>query len=285
MTQRIVIIENDRLAAEKLQECLVDYDCQVKTLDYAKNTRFRAGVFQPDLIVLSAELSGGLYGIVLCSHFKRDDLLANVPILLLSATLSEERLAQHKKLPTAADAYLSKPFTQAQLIETINELVPLDHAAGEDTLADLDETWREESEAERIVPAPDFSVRRTFSGARWEEEVGYCRGVRVGNMVAITGTAPVAADGSVFAPGDAYAQTKRCLEIIGSALHDLGSRMADVVRTRIYVTNIELWAEVGRAHREVFEHHPPATSMVQVVRLIDPQMLVEIEADAICNFA
>ncbi|MCA9522807.1 MAG: response regulator [Myxococcales bacterium] len=281
----MVIVENDRLAAEKLRDCLIGYECLVKTLDYGKNTRFRAGVFQPDVILLSAELSGGLFGLVLCSQFKRDDLLADVPIVLITATLNADRLTQHKKLPTAADAYLTKPFSQTQLIETIGALIPLTVGdIGEDTLADLDDTWREQSEEERIVPVPDFSVRRTFSGARWESTVGYCRGIRIGNVVAITGTAAIEADGSVTAPTDAYAQTKRCLAIISAALNELGSRMDDVIRTRIYVTDIELWEEVGRAHREVFEHHPPATTMVQVSRLIDPRMLVEIEADAVCNF-
>lgn len=126
-----------------------------------------------------------------------------------------------------------------------------------------------------------MSVRRAFSGAPWEAEVGYCRALRVGERVLVTGTAPVAEDGGVHAPGDAYAQTKRCLAIIEAALAELGATMADVVRTRLFVTDIERWAEIGRAHGEAFAAHPPATTMVEVRRLIDPAMLVEIEAEAV----
>ncbi|WP_413166979.1 RidA family protein [Capilliphycus salinus ALCB114379] len=124
-------------------------------------------------------------------------------------------------------------------------------------------------------------VRRTFSGAPWESQVGYCRGIRVGDQICITGTAPVAPDGSVFAPGDAYAQAKRCFEIIQQALKDLDADLSCVVRTRMYVTDIHRWAEFGQAHHEFFAEHPPATTMVEVQRLIDPAMLIEIEADAI----
>lgn len=122
--------------------------------------------------------------------------------------------------------------------------------------------------------------QRVFSGAPWESQVGYCRAVRAGPMIAVTGTAPVAEDGSCFAPGDAYRQTQRCFEIIDKALKDLGAGPADVLRTRIFVTDIKRWAEYGRAHKEYFEDHPPATTMVEVSSLIDPEMLIEIEVDA-----
>ena len=127
-----------------------------------------------------------------------------------------------------------------------------------------------------------MTVRRTFSGAPWEKQVGYCRALRAGDHIYVTGTAPVTEDGQVFAPGDGYAQAKRCLEIIGKALDELGAGMSDVARTRMFVTDISRWADFGRAHREFFADHPPATSMVEVRSLIDPAMLIEIEADAVC---
>lgn len=122
--------------------------------------------------------------------------------------------------------------------------------------------------------------RRTFSSAPWERQVGYCRAIRAGQHIHVTGTAPVADDGSVFAPGDAYAQTLRCFDIIARALADLGASVEHVVRTRLFVTDISRWQEYGRAHGEVFADHPPATTMVEVSALIDPAMLIEIEADA-----
>ena len=125
-----------------------------------------------------------------------------------------------------------------------------------------------------------MSVRRTYSGVEWEKEVGYCRALRTGDRVFVTGTTSVK-DGAVFAPGDPYAQTHRCLEIIAEALQALGSNLHDVMRTRIFVTDISQWKEVGRAHGEVFQEHPPTTTLVEVSALIDPAMLVEIEADAV----
>jgi isochorismate pyruvate lyase len=122
---------------------------------------------------------------------------------------------------------------------------------------------------------------RVFSGAQWEKTVGYCRAVRAGNHVFVSGSAPVAEGGGVHAPGDAYAQARRCLEIIDVALSKLGASLADVVRTRMFVTDISRWEEYGRAHGEIFGGNPPATSMVEVRRLIDPAMLIEIEADAV----
>ena len=128
-----------------------------------------------------------------------------------------------------------------------------------------------------------MNFKRTFSGAPWESRVGYCRAIRAGDHIYVTGTAPVDENGRTFAPGDAYAQTKRCLEIIQSALQDLDADLDCVVRTRMFVTDISRWEEYGRAHGEFFAGHPPATTMVEVRSLIDPEMLVEIEADAVCT--
>jgi len=125
-------------------------------------------------------------------------------------------------------------------------------------------------------------VRRNISsGAPWESIVGYCRAVRVGPHIAVTGTASVGENGAVFAVGDAYGQARRCIEIIEKALHEADSGLKDVVRTRIFVTDITQWEAVARAHAEAFGDIQPATTMVQVSALIDPDMLVEIEADAI----
>lgn len=128
-----------------------------------------------------------------------------------------------------------------------------------------------------------MAVKRVFSGAPWEKKVGYCRAIRVGNLIFVTGTAPIAEDGSVFGIGDGYAQTKRSLAIIEKALQELGARMSDIVRTRMFVTDISRWEEYGRAHGEIFAGHAPATTMVEVKGLIDPDMLIEIEADALCE--
>ncbi|HEV7669688.1 MAG TPA: RidA family protein [Thermoanaerobaculia bacterium] len=126
-----------------------------------------------------------------------------------------------------------------------------------------------------------MAIERVQSGAPWEPVVGYCRAIRSGHQIFVSGTAPVAEDGSTFAPGDAYAQAGKCLEIALSALARLGGNVSDVVRTRMFVTDISRWEEYGRAHGEVFRDHPPATSMVEVRALIDPGMLIEIELDAI----
>ena len=128
-----------------------------------------------------------------------------------------------------------------------------------------------------------MEFQRTFSGAPWESEVGYCRALKAGPHIYVTGTAPVDSEGAVVAPGDGYEQAKRCLEIIECALQSLGADRTRVVRTRMFVTDIARWAEFGRAHREFFGEHRPATAMVEVARLIDPAMLIEIEAEAVCR--
>jgi enamine deaminase RidA (YjgF/YER057c/UK114 family) len=119
------------------------------------------------------------------------------------------------------------------------------------------------------------------SGSKWEPLVGYSRAVRVGNQVSVSGTAPAGPDGAVVGAGNPYLQTQHCLKIILGALEQAGASAKDVVRTRIFTTDVSQGQEIGRAHAEVFADIRPATTMVQVSQLIDPLMLVEIEADAI----
>jgi len=122
--------------------------------------------------------------------------------------------------------------------------------------------------------------RNVGTGSPWEGVVGYSRAVRVGDTVHVAGTTAIR-DGRVVAPGDAYRQAKVALEIVVEALEECGAVPADVVRTRMFVTDIRDWEAVGRAHGEVFADVRPASTMVQVTALIDPDLLVEIEAEAL----
>jgi enamine deaminase RidA (YjgF/YER057c/UK114 family) len=119
------------------------------------------------------------------------------------------------------------------------------------------------------------------SGSPLEPQIGFYRAVRVGNQLAVAGTAPIAPDGSVAAPGDVYGQTRRCLDIIATAISDAGLDMEDVIRTRIMLTDIESWREAARAHGESFARIMPACTFVEVARFIDPAWLVEVEADCV----
>ena len=128
-----------------------------------------------------------------------------------------------------------------------------------------------------------MSRENISTGAKWEDIVGYSRAVKSGNIIEVSGTVSIK-DGKTVGINDYYAQTKRILEIIDETLQKGGASLEDVVRTRIYVIDINKWAEVGRAHREFFGKIKPATSMVEIKGLISPEFLVEIEASAVINY-
>ncbi len=135
-----------------------------------------------------------------------------------------------------------------------------------------------------------FSKAKTMrklvsSGSPFESQIGFSRAVRVGNILAVAGTAPIAADGAVACPGDVYGQTKRCLEIIAQAIADAGLTLQDVVRTRVLLTDISRWNEAARAHGEVFSEIRPACTFVEVKGLINKDWLVELEADCVAQSA
>ena len=121
------------------------------------------------------------------------------------------------------------------------------------------------------------------SGSPYELSVGFSRAVRVGSLISVSGTAPIGPDRKTVGPGDPSAQSRRCFEIIRDALEEAGSSLSDVVRTRIFLTNIADWEKVAAVHGEFFGDIRPASTIVQVARLIEPDWLVEIEADAVVD--
>ena len=119
------------------------------------------------------------------------------------------------------------------------------------------------------------------SGSPFEKPIGFSRAVRMGDRIAVSGTAPIAADGATAHPGDMYQQTLRCLEIIREALEKAGAGLGDVIRTRVYLTDADRWQDAASAHGKIFGDIRPACTFIEVKRLIDPKWLVEIEAEAV----
>ena len=126
-----------------------------------------------------------------------------------------------------------------------------------------------------------MTVQRISSASPYEPRFGYCRALRVGSVVHVAGTAPIGPDGKSFAPGDVAAQTRRCFQVASEALEALGADLSHVVRTRMFLTDIEDWEAVGAVHGEVFGNHPPVATMLAVARLIDPDWKIEVELEAL----
>lgn len=124
-------------------------------------------------------------------------------------------------------------------------------------------------------------MERVSSGSSYEPVIGFSRAAKVGRTIAVSGTAPIGIDGRTVGAGDPAAQTRRCLEIIIAAIEQLGGSARDVIRTRTYITRVKDWEQIGRAHGEFFADIRPASTMVKVAGLLDPDWLVEIEADAV----
>jgi enamine deaminase RidA (YjgF/YER057c/UK114 family) len=122
--------------------------------------------------------------------------------------------------------------------------------------------------------------KNVSSGSAYEKSIGFSRASRIGNLISVAGTAPISSDGSTAFPGNVYAQTKHCLEIIQKAIEEAGGNLGDVIRTRVMLTDISRWEEAAKAHGEFFENIRPASTFVEVSRLIKQDWLVEIEADA-----
>jgi enamine deaminase RidA (YjgF/YER057c/UK114 family) len=125
--------------------------------------------------------------------------------------------------------------------------------------------------------------KQISSGSPFEKPIGFSRAVRIGNTIAVAGTAPIAKDGTVACRGDLYGQTLRCLTIIREAVEAAGGCLADIIRTRVMLTAIDHWKEAGRAHGEFFGEIRPACTFVEVSGFIDPEWLVEVEADAVVS--
>ena len=126
-------------------------------------------------------------------------------------------------------------------------------------------------------------MRKVYkTNAKWEDKVSYARAIRYDNIIEVSGTTSVV-DGDIVGVGDPYLQAKTCLEIAYKAVQELGGTKENITRTRMYVTNINQWEEIGKAHKEFFSDCPPATTMVEVSRLIDERLLVEIEISAVCS--
>ena len=126
-----------------------------------------------------------------------------------------------------------------------------------------------------------MNKQHVFSASPYEDQIGFSRAVRAGNHIAVSGTAPIAEDGSTACVGDARGQARRCLEIIKDAVEKAGGELSDIIRTRIYLTDVAVWEEVGEAHGEFFRDIKPAATMVIVKSLVRSDWLVEMEADAL----